>query len=202
MNEPFDEGYYERGERGGYNGRSWDDPEHQRQLEIKLVALRRDTGILNGRVLFVGCAQGLEVKKFNNAGYEAWGVDVSKYAIANVLEGERSRCQVYDGKNLPFGDSHFDIVASFDVLTLVRHEDLPILCKEMCRVSRRYVYFRTHVSNHKQRNGEIIGMDGVPIRRLPFDEWNRLFTDETEFRHCRTNIGHNLVAFMAFNRQS
>lgn len=73
------------------------------------------------RVLDVGCGVGQVVARLSEAGFEAYGVDVSEPNI------ERSRqfcprCQVYDGRRLPFPDGHF---ASAGALNVLEHVDEP-----------------------------------------------------------------------------
>ena len=64
------------------------------------------------RVLDVGCAKGFMVKAFNEQGIEAWGVDVSEYALATGPEDIRKRLSRVDLNRdaLPFADEYFDCV--------------------------------------------------------------------------------------------
>jgi SAM-dependent methyltransferase len=82
-------------------------------------ALRPDEP--GARVLDVGCGVGQVVGKLTEAGFEAWGVDVSK---PNIKRAQKisSRCQLYDGKRLPFPDGHFNSAGALNVL---EHVDQP-----------------------------------------------------------------------------
>ena len=73
------------------------------------------------RVLDVGCGVGQVVARLNEAGFEAYGVDVSQ---PNIERASKicPRCQLYDGKKLPFADSHF---ASVGALNVLEHVDEP-----------------------------------------------------------------------------
>ena len=73
------------------------------------------------RVLDVGCGVGQVVARLNEAGFEAYGVDVSQ---PNIERASKicPRCQLYDGKKLPFSDSHF---ASVGALNVLEHVDEP-----------------------------------------------------------------------------
>lgn len=83
------------------------------------------------RVLDVGCGVGQVVARLTEAGYEAYGVDVSEPNI------ERARkfcphCQLYDGRKLPFSDAFF---ASVGALNVLEHVDEPeAFIKELVRV--------------------------------------------------------------------
>ena len=52
----------------------------------------------NGRVLDVGCGAGQVVGRLTEAGFEAYGVDVSEPNIANARRFS-DRCRFYDGKH-------------------------------------------------------------------------------------------------------
>lgn len=85
------------------------------------------------RVLDVGCGVGQVVARLAEAGFEAHGVDVSE---PNIERAKKfcSRCQLYDGRKLPFPDSHF---ASVGALNVLEHVDEPeAFIKELVRVTR------------------------------------------------------------------
>jgi SAM-dependent methyltransferase len=73
------------------------------------------------RVLDVGCGVGQVIARLTAAGFEAHGVDVSE---PNIDRARRisERCQVYDGRRLPFGDGYF---ASAGALNVLEHVDEP-----------------------------------------------------------------------------
>jgi len=85
------------------------------------------------RVLDVGCGVGQVVARLAEAGYEAHGVDVSEPNIERA-KNFCPRCQVYDGKRLPFPDAYF---ASVGALNVLEHVDEPeTFIKELIRVAR------------------------------------------------------------------
>src|SRR5262245_11508517 len=59
-----------------------------------------------GKVIDVGCGVGQVVARLTEAGFEAYGVDLSEPSIARAKKF-CDRCQVYDGKRLPFADNYF-----------------------------------------------------------------------------------------------
>ena len=83
------------------------------------------------RVLDVGCGVGQVVARLTEAGFEAHGVDVSKPNIERAAKA-CPRCQLYDGKNLPFPENHF---ASAGALNVLEHVDEPeAFIRELVRV--------------------------------------------------------------------
>lgn len=76
--------------------------------------------LLNGHgktALDVGCAYGYAVEVLESFGYNAYGVDVSKYGIRHAKKkyaAEFLVCDVQEG--LPFRNQSFDLVTCFEVL--------------------------------------------------------------------------------------
>ena len=74
---------------------------------------------------------GQVVDHLTRLGYEAHGVDVSEPNIARARKIS-SHCQIYDGKRLPFPNSHFASAGAFNVLEHV--EEPEGFVKELVRV--------------------------------------------------------------------
>ena len=84
------------------------------------------------RALDVGCGVGQVVARLSEAGFEAHGVDVSEPNIARAREFN-PRCQIYDGRRLPFPDNHF---AAAGALNVLEHVDEPeAFVAELVRVA-------------------------------------------------------------------
>lgn len=90
------------------------------------------TGRKGERILDVGCGAGQVVGKLTEAGYEAHGVDVSEPNIDRARKFS-DRCQLYDGRRLPFDDGHFASVGALNVLEHV--EEPEAFIKELVRVT-------------------------------------------------------------------
>lgn len=65
-------------------------------------------------VLDAGCAMGMVVESLRDRGVEAYGVDISEYAIANVREDIRPYCQV--GSILQPFPRRYDLIICIEVL--------------------------------------------------------------------------------------
>jgi SAM-dependent methyltransferase len=74
------------------------------------------------RVLDVGCGAGQVVGRLTQAGFEAYGVDVSEPSIERARRFS-PRCQFYDGQHLPFPDRHFSSVGALNVLEHVEQPE-------------------------------------------------------------------------------
>lgn len=71
-------------------------------------------GLNPKRVLDVGCALGFLVESFWDRGVEAWGMDVSSYAIENVRRDMRPYCRVASATEPLAG--RYDLITCIEVL--------------------------------------------------------------------------------------
>ena len=114
-------------------GNSQLSAEHERGLDDELIGTRarildfylprlrslREAGSAGDplRVLDCGCGNGLSVDLLRDAGFAAWGNDISmlrKWQWQRRVH--RNRLFVADGATLPFPDGYFDVVISSGVL--------------------------------------------------------------------------------------
>lgn len=98
--------------------------EHLAAWDANLYAKYADTlkpPQAGARVLDVGCGVGQVVARLDEAGFETHGVDVSE---PNIERAKKicTRCQLYDGRKLPFADNYF---ASAGALNVLEHVDEP-----------------------------------------------------------------------------
>jgi ubiquinone/menaquinone biosynthesis C-methylase UbiE len=108
------------------------DVKHRYAYElVKEFAARGD------HVLDVGCGEGYGSAIVGATGAEYRGVDVSVDSVAHArdrYDGPGVGFDAYDGGMLPYGDSAFDLVTSFQVIEHV--EDVDGYLRELSRVAR------------------------------------------------------------------
>lgn len=182
----FDAGYYTKGERGGFSNLDWNDAEQQRQLAYKQNYLRFFEPYTS--ILFVGCARGLEVRKLKEAGKVAKGIDVSTWAIDNADPAVINDVSVSDGENIVYNDNSFDVVAAFDVLTLVPQDSRLNLCREMVRVAEKGICFRTIIKDWRNAGETCDGLDGVSFCYSTMEWWDKVFSESGKFRLARLEM--------------
>lgn len=85
-----------------------------------------------GRALDVGCGVGQVVGRLTAAGVEAYGVDVSQPNLERAKKVS-ARCQLYDGKELPFANDYFASVGAINVLEHVEQPE--VFITELVRVT-------------------------------------------------------------------
>ena len=89
-------------------------------------------GLKSGdRVLDVGCAKGFLVKDLLALGIDAYGVDISRYALMHCEPEVIGRLQLGSAESLPFPDGSFDAVLSLNTI----HN----LVRDRCKMSLREI---------------------------------------------------------------
>lgn len=129
QNLEFDKNYFSP-PRYGYNN-------YRRNSSFLAIAqkLYEKFNLKNKTVLDVGCAFGFLLHDLRDMGCNAFGLDISNYAI--------SQCDPYDenyvftldvNKKLPFKDNEFDLLTSFGLLECISNPT-PVI-KEFNRISK------------------------------------------------------------------
>jgi len=113
--------------------RGADDPVVAAYADPKVDFIRKNVP-LNGRILDVGCGNGVFTGRLARDGGNVLGLDFSHHLLA---DNRHAALACGDVAALPFGDAAFDVVFEANVLHHVR--DRLAVVREMARVSRRYV---------------------------------------------------------------
>jgi len=176
----FSEGYYGKGERGGFPHYEYGSEEQNFQLALKLEICNH---VPHDSALFVGCARGFEVAWWYKQGKPiAEGVDVSKWAIENQILEAKGECFLYDGTKLELLEDSFDLVASFDVLTILPEDMFQALAAEMVRVAKNGIVFRVYVKNWQNLDNAVDGEDGATFKLRHFWEYDKAFSQSGKFK--------------------
>lgn len=90
--------------------------------------------------LDIGCALGFVVEALRDLGVDAYGCDISEYAVAHSPENIRDRIQQADlSAGLPYQEKEFPLITIFECLEHLPPEVIPAALQELCRVSSGYV---------------------------------------------------------------
>lgn len=88
------------------------------------------------RTLDVGCAMGFVVEGLRELGVDAYGTDISEFAVKNAPRKVRKHLRVGSLLDrLPYDDGAFDVVSALETLEHLEPEAVPAAIAEIARVS-------------------------------------------------------------------
>lgn len=121
--ETFGKQFFDNGKKEPWFYKSYSLDELYPLFQFVSVALKMRFN--PKRVLDVGCAKGFLVKAFREQGIEAWGVDVSEYALSTAPEDVCTYLYRVDldQNPLPFADGYFDFVAFLGTIECLDDHD-------------------------------------------------------------------------------
>jgi SAM-dependent methyltransferase len=130
--------YFDGSRDTGYGG-YYDDGRWQRvALDI---AEYFDLGSGNN-FLDIGCAKGFLVKEMLSLGIEAFGLDISKYAVRNCCFDVVGHIHLGNCIDLPFPDNSFNAVTAINVVHNLDRDECIQAVKEIQRVSGGRAYIQ------------------------------------------------------------
>jgi hypothetical protein len=91
--------------------------------------------------LDAGCAMGFLVEELRKRGVEAWGVDISEYAISKVHESVRDFCSV--GSLVEPLPRRYDLITCIEVIEHIPPADTGKVIANLCRASDRILLSST-----------------------------------------------------------
>jgi ubiquinone/menaquinone biosynthesis C-methylase UbiE len=131
--------YFDGPREYGYGGYRYDG----RWVPIAEDMIRHFDLKPGDRVLDVGCAKGFLVKDFMKAcpGLEAFGIDVSSYALMHCEPEVVGRLHLGNATSLPFPDNSFKAAVAINSIHNLDRDQCIVALKELQRVSggRAYV---------------------------------------------------------------
>jgi SAM-dependent methyltransferase len=128
-------------------------------------------------VLDVGCAKGFLVKDLVDAGLDAYGVDISEYAVLKCPSDIVGRLHQGDAVVLPFPDASFDLVLSINTLHNLNRAMVKRALQEIMRVCRGKAFVQ--VDSYMNAEGKARFEEWVLTANYHGypDEWLELFTE-------------------------
>tara|TARA_R110000868_G_scaffold47354_6_gene155463 strand:+ start:1143 stop:1811 length:669 start_codon:yes stop_codon:yes gene_type:complete len=134
----WDFDYWDGDRRVNYGGYRYDG----RWAKVA-KAMADHYGIKPGdKILDIGCGKGFLIYDFTQVvpGVEVQGIDISPYAIENVVDGVKDRVQVGHANKLPYADNEFDLVFSINTFHNLHAYDLDAALREIERVGKSHKY--------------------------------------------------------------
>ena len=129
------------------------------------------------KVLDIGCAKGYLIKDFLEKKIDAYGVDISDYAIKNCHPNVKSRLRINNAKKLPFNNNSFKLVISINTLHNLNKNDCKKAIKEIMRISSKHTYIQ--VDAYRNEEEEKIFKDWVLTAKFHTycNKWEQFFEE-------------------------
>ena len=163
--------YFDGDRKFGYGGYKYDGRWISVAKRIKKIyKLKKGSKILD-----IGCAKGFLIKDLIDIGLDAYGLDISDYAIKNSHKNVIGRIHKGNAKNLPFPDNSFDFVISLNTLHNLTKNECKIALKEIVRVSKGKSFIQ--VDSYRNLKEKKIFLDWVLTAKYHDypNNWKKLF---------------------------
>ena len=190
--EQYDADYFEWGIKSNYRNYTW-RPE---LILPRIEAIIKFVGICStAKILDYGCAKGFYVKVLRGLGYQADGLEISRYAISQAPEDVRPHLYHLSDRPLTsINDLAYDLTIAKDVLEHLEKEEVVVTFQELRRISKQ-VLVTVPVTNDK---GEYINVaDRLDItHQLKYsrEEWMDILQTSTSYDHlCLALKGRNAI---------
>ena len=176
ISKEYGEMYFDGPRDYGYGGYNYDG---------RWVPVAKDIvkhfGLKPGdKVLDVGCAKGFLVKDLLGEGMDAYGLDVSEYALKNCEPEVVGRLHLGSGDRLPFPDMSFQCVLSLNTVHNFIRERAIVAMQEIERLSGGRAFVQVD-SYHTPKQKEIFESWVLTAEFHDTPEgWVRLF-EEAEY---------------------
>lgn len=129
-------------------------------------------------VLDAGCAKGFLVEALRDRGVEAWGVDISEYAIAQVRPDVRPYCRV--GSLTEPLAQQYDLIICIEVLEHLTPQEAEAAVKNFCQHTDDIIFSSTPLDYKEATH--------VNVR--PPDYWAEVFARQGFFRDVDYEPGY------------
>lgn len=97
--------------------------------------------LANKKVLELACAKGFLVKDLRDLGVDAYGIDISPYAISQCEAGNEPYVSVGDARDLSaYANKEFDIIISFRLLECLSDVDVQLVLDQAKAKGKRQIH--------------------------------------------------------------
>lgn len=176
ISSEFGKDYFDGNRRLGYGGYKYDGRwVRVAKKVVKFFDLKPDD-----KVLDIGCGKGFLVNDLmNSCKIDAYGIDISEYALQNSIEEISGRLHLQDMRNLVFPDSSFDVVLCINTLHNLSKTDAYIAIKEMNRVVKTKEKIFIQVDSYRSNEDLKVFEDWVLTAKLYMtpSDWLSFFKD-------------------------
>lgn len=146
ISRKYDFDYFDGDRKYGYGGYTYDGRWVSVAKRIKKIYKLKK----NHKVLDIGCAKGFLIKDMLDIGLDAYGLDISNYAIKNSHKDVVGRIHLGSADKLPFPDNSFDFVISLNTLHNLEKKQCLVALKEIQRVTKKNSFIQVDSYGNKK----------------------------------------------------
>lgn len=125
-------------------------------------------------VLDIGCGRGEALKYLNKYNKITTGIDVAQRAVNRCIE-EELNVVLGSALSLPFPDSSFDLVKSYDFMEHIAPDDLHKVISEQVRTTKKYIAHDICCRLAKREKWNSIAGMNLHLSVKDIDEWTSVF---------------------------
>ena len=168
--EFYNEEYFLNGTKSGYGGRFAPYTTETYYPIALQLATTINAYLKPKNCLVLGCARGYLVRALRENGVDAYGVDISHWAIENADSKTKPYLILGDVNLLlpKFSSQKFDMLIAMDVLEHIHKPQLTNVIKESCRVTAKYILLQVPIVDNS------VDLSHVSI--YPESWWRTQFT--------------------------
>jgi len=169
----FGKMYFDGPREYGYGGYRYDG----RWVSIAKEIVSRYNLKKGDRVLDIGCAKGFLVKDLLSIGIEAYGIDVSEYALKNCEPEVIGRLHLGNADKIPFPDKSFAVTISINVIHNLSRERCILALKEMERLAPGKGYVQVDSYRTPEEKELFLSWVLTGVTHYYPEEWKKLFRE-------------------------
>ena len=169
----FGKMYFDGPREYGYGGYRYDG----RWVSIAKEIVSRYNLKKGDRVLDIGCAKGFLVKDLLSIGIEAYGIDVSEYALKNCEPEVIGRLHLGNADKIPFPDKSFAATISINVIHNLSRERCILALKEMERLAPGKGYVQVDSYRTPEEKELFLSWVLTGVTHYYPEEWKKLFRE-------------------------
>ena len=172
----FGKDFFDGDRRHGYGGFNY----HPRFWQPVVPAFQKHFDLKTGsKVLDVGCGKGFMLHDFAQLipGIQIAGIDISSYAIANVVEAVKPYVKIADARTLPYKDKSFDLVISINTIHNLEKNELAKALREIERVSKGKSFITVDAYRNEEEKEAMYAWNLTAKTIMHVDEWKAFFKE-------------------------
>jgi len=130
-------------------------------------------------VLDVGCAKGFMMHDLAELipGISVHGIDVSNYAIENVIPSMKPFVEIGSATKLPYPDKSFDVVISINTIHNLERDECFKAVQEIERVSRVGAFITVDAYNNEEEKERMYAWNLTAKTIMSVKEWVEFFKE-------------------------